>query len=77
MKKIGEIDILGSGRPPLSPSEREKLNRQQAQQAKETGYQQLVELCYLGERERAQQLAHQNPHWGYEVVEGRVMEKID
>ncbi len=77
MEKIGKIDILALGRPNISQPEREKLKEAKLQQQKEDGYQQLVELCRLGEYHAAKQLADRNPQWGYEVVDGVVIERID
>lgn len=77
MKRIGDIDALGQGKRMLSEAEREKLRRQRLQQQKEEGYQQLAELCRLGEYDAARHLANRNPRWGYEIVEGVVMEKME
>lgn len=76
MKPIRDIDALGQGRKIISDTEREKLRQQKFQQQKEKGYQQLAELCRLGEYNAAQQLANRNPSWGYEIIYGIVMEKI-
>ncbi|HIK29118.1 MAG: hypothetical protein N3E45_14275 [Oscillatoriaceae bacterium SKW80] len=77
MKPIRDIDALGLGRKILSGAEREKLRRQKFQQQKEKGYQQLAELCRLGEYDAAKQLANRNPSWKYEIICGIVMEKIE
>jgi hypothetical protein len=77
MEKIRNIDALGLGRPTLSDREREQQLLEKNQQQKEEGYQQLVELCALGEYEVAKQLANRHPNWGYEVVDGVVMERIN
>jgi hypothetical protein len=77
MEKIGKIDVMALGRPHISPQEREKRQGAKLQQQKEQGYQQLAELCRLGEYDAAQQLAIRNSSWGYEVVDGVVIEKID
>ena len=77
MEKIGKIDVMALGRPNSSPQEREKLQGAKLQQQKEDGYQQLVELCRLGEYHAAKQLADRNYQWGYEVVDGVVIEKLD
>lgn len=77
MKRLSKIDLLGQERPPLSAQEREKLRQARIQQAKEAGYQQLVELCALGEYDAARHLANRNPAWGYQVIEGEVTEKIE
>lgn len=77
MKPIRNIDAFVSGRRPLSDRERENLDRDTLQQQKEDGYQQLVELCRLGEYDAAKQLANRYPSWGYEIVDGVVMKRID
>ena len=77
MKHIGNIDPLVPGRPNLSEQEREHLSKARLQQQKEDGYQQLVELCLLGEYDAARQLANRNSSWGYQIVGGEVIERID
>lgn len=77
MEKIGKIDVMALGRPNISEQEKEKLQGAKLQQQKEEGYQQLAELCRLGEYHAAKQLADRNPQWGYEVVDGVVIERID
>lgn len=77
MKQINEINPLDLGREPLSEKARKKLHRERFQQEKENGYQLLAELCYLGEYDAAKQLANKNQKWGYEIVDGVVMEMID
>jgi hypothetical protein len=77
MEKIGKIDFMDIGRPNISPKEIEKRQGAKLQYQKEEGYQQLAELCRLGEYDAAQQLAIRNSSWGYEVVDGVVIEKID
>ncbi len=77
MKQIRDIDTLSIGRPPLSEEEREQLRRAKLQQQKEEGYQYLVELCAIGEYDAATQLANRNPNWGYEIVDGVVIERFD
>lgn len=74
MKRIQDIDAFGLERPPLSARERENLRQRRLQQQKEEGYQQLAELCRLGEYEAARQLANRNTSWGYQIVDGEVME---
>ncbi|MBZ8179236.1 hypothetical protein [Oscillatoria salina] len=76
MKKISEIDPLAKQRVTPSPSQRQKLLENRLQQEKEQGYQQLVELCLLGEYDAANQLAKNNPNWGYKIVAGEVIEKL-
>lgn len=77
MERISEIDVLDLGREFLSQEEREQLRREKYQQERDNGYQQLAELCYLGEYDAANQLANRNQKWGYEIVDGMVMERID
>jgi len=77
MKHIGDIDPLVPGRPNHSYQERENLSKARLQQQKEDGYQQLVELCRLGEYDAARQLANRNSRWGYQIVGGEVMERSD
>ncbi len=77
MKRISEINPLGEGRPNPSEEEREKLRMERLQREKDEGYQALVELCNLGEYDMAKQLANRNFNWGYEIVDGIVMERMD
>jgi ankyrin repeat protein len=77
MKRINEIDPFVLGRSPLSEQEREKLRLAKRQQQKEDGYQYLTELCSIGEYDAAKQLANQNSNWGYEVIDGVVVERFD
>jgi hypothetical protein len=77
MKSIRDIDALAFGRPNLSDQDREKLRQAQIKQQKEEGYQLLVELCRLGEYDAANQLANRNSIWGYKIVDGVVMERLD
>ena len=77
MKRISEINPLGKERPNPSEEERENLRRERLQRERDEGYQTLVELCNLGEYDMAQQLANRNSNWGYEIVDGIVMERID
>ncbi|MEG4810631.1 hypothetical protein QUA82_23245 [Microcoleus sp. F8-D3] len=77
MKRISEINPLGEERPNPSEEEREKLRRSRLQRERDEGYQKLVELCNLGECDLADQLANRNSNWGYEIVDGIVMERID
>ena len=77
MKRISEINPLGEERANPDEEEREKLRRERLQREKDEGYQMLVELCNLGEYDMAQQLANRNFNWGYEIVDGFVMERID
>ncbi|MEG4629723.1 hypothetical protein QUB56_08890 [Microcoleus sp. AR_TQ3_B6] len=77
MKGISEINPLGEERPTPSEQEREKLRRERLQRERDEAYQMLVELCYLGEYDMAQHLANRHFNWGYEIVDGIVMERID
>ncbi|MEG4121604.1 hypothetical protein QUA43_29555 [Microcoleus sp. N9_B4] len=77
MKRISDINPLGEERPNPSEEEREKLGQERLQRERDEGYQKLVELCDLGEYDMAQQLANRNSNWGYEIVDGIVMERID
>jgi hypothetical protein len=77
MKRISNINPLGEERPNPSEQERKKLRRERWQREREEAYQMLVELCYLGEYDMAQHLANRNSNWGYEIVDGIVMERID
>jgi hypothetical protein len=77
MKRISDINPLGEERPNPSEQERKKLRRERLQREREEAYQMLVELCYLGEYDMAQQLANRHFNWGYEIVEGFVIERID
>ncbi len=77
MRRISEINPLGEER--LNPSEetRENLRRERLQRERDEGYQTLVELCDLGEYDMARQLVNRHFNWGYEIVDGIVMERID
>ena len=77
MKRISDINPLGEERPNPSDKERKKLRRERLQREREEGYKKLVELCYLGEYDMAKQLANRRFNWGYEIVDGIVMERID
>jgi hypothetical protein len=77
MKRISDINPLGEERPNPSEQERKKLRRERLQREREEGYQKLVELCNFGEYDMAQQLANRHFNWGYEIVEGFVIERID
>ena len=77
MKPISEINPLGEERPNPSEQERKKLRRERLQRERDEAYQMLVELCYLGEYDMAQHLANRHFNWGYEIVDGIVMERID
>ena len=77
MKGISDINPLGEERPNPSEEEREKLRGERWQRERDEAYQMLVELRNLGEYDMAQQLANRHCNWGYEIVDGIVMERID
>jgi hypothetical protein len=77
MKRISEINPLEEERQNPDGETRENLRRERLQRERDEGYQMLVELCDLGEYDMAQQLANRNFNWGYEIVDGIVMERID
>ncbi len=77
MKRISEINPLGEERPNPDEETREQLRRERLQRERDEGYQKLVELCNLGEYDMAEQLANRHFNWGYEIVDGIVMERID
>ncbi|MCU0546742.1 MAG: hypothetical protein MUE44_32025 [Oscillatoriaceae cyanobacterium Prado104] len=77
MQRISDINPLGEERSNPSQIEREKLQQQRLQQEKDLGFQQLIELCNLGEWEMAKQLAAKHYSWGYEIFDGVVIERID
>ncbi|MBD1830856.1 hypothetical protein NDI47_14835 [Microcoleus vaginatus GB1-A2] len=77
MKRISDINPLGEERPNPSERERNKLRRERLQRERDEGYQKLAELCNLGEYDMAEQLANRHFNWGYEIVYGVVMERID
>ncbi|MEG3986615.1 hypothetical protein QUA13_05565 [Microcoleus sp. S28C3] len=77
MKRISNINPLGEERPNPSEQKREKLRQERLQRERDEAYQMLVELCNLGEYDMAQQLANRQFNWGYEVVDGIVMERIN
>ena len=77
MKRISDINPLGEERPNPSEQERKKLRRERLQRERDEGYQKLVELCNLGEYDMAEHLANRHFKWGYEIVEGIVMERIN
>ncbi|MCC3526997.1 MAG: hypothetical protein JGK21_08185 [Microcoleus sp. PH2017_22_RUC_O_B] len=77
MKRISDINPLGSERQNPSNLEREKLRQERLEREKNSGFQQLTELCILGEYDMAKQLAARHSSWGYEIVDGVVVEQID
>jgi hypothetical protein len=77
MKQISEINPLGEERPNPSEQERKKLRRERLQRERDEAYKMLVELCNFGEYDMAEHLANRHFNWGYEIVEGFVIERID
>ncbi|MEG4202234.1 hypothetical protein [Microcoleus sp. Pol12A5] len=78
MKRISDINPLGEERPNPSEEERENLREERLQRERDQAYQMLVELCNLGEYAMAEQLANRHYfNWGYEIVDGIVMERIN
>ncbi|MFS8118562.1 MAG: hypothetical protein ACMG55_08745 [Microcoleus sp.] len=77
MKRVSDINPLGVERVSHSNSEREKLRKQRLRHEKDLGFQQLTELCILGEYDMAKQIAARHSSWGYEIVDGVVMEQSD
>ena len=77
MKRISDINPLGEERPNPSKEERKKLRRERLLRERDEGYQKLAELCNLGENDMAKHLANRRFNWGYEIVDGIVMERIN
>ncbi|MEM8641153.1 MAG: hypothetical protein AAGG51_20410 [Cyanobacteria bacterium P01_G01_bin.54] len=77
MQRLPQIDPLQSGRPEPNFRQRQALHQAQQQRDRLAGYGQLTELCRLGEMDLAQQLARQHPAWGYQIVDGIVIEQDD
>ncbi|MEO6860029.1 MAG: hypothetical protein ABI180_00535 [Microcoleus sp.] len=77
MKRISDINPLGVERASPSDAEREKLHQERLQHDKYLGFQQLIELCILGEYDMAKQLTARHSSWGYEIVDGVVMDRVD
>ncbi|MEG4799311.1 hypothetical protein QUB63_01040 [Microcoleus sp. ARI1-B5] len=77
MKRVSDINPLGSERQNPSAPEREKLRQERLEREKSLGFQQLTEFCILGEYDMAKQLAARHSSWGYEIVDGVVVEQID
>ncbi|MDB9494427.1 hypothetical protein PN441_19455 [Spirulina major CS-329] len=76
MESLTHLDLTNLGRLPLTPDERAAQHHHRQRQAKADGYAQLIELCRLGEVAMATHLAEQHPGWGYEIVDGTVMERL-
>jgi biopolymer transport protein ExbB/TolQ len=70
---LSEIDPLASSRQSLSQAERVRAQKEREEREKLEGYQQLVELCVLGEYDAAKQLAQHHSNWGYQVIDGEVV----
>ena len=77
MKKLFQIDFTTEGRSELSPKEREKIRQAKRERDRQEGYEQLSELCRLGEIDAAKQLLSRNSRWGYEIIDGVVLEKLE
>ncbi|MEG4861972.1 MULTISPECIES: hypothetical protein [unclassified Microcoleus] len=77
MKRVSDIDPLGVERANPSDAERAKLRQERLQHEKSLGFQQLIEFCSLGEYGMAKELAARHSSWGYEIVDGVVMERMD
>jgi len=57
----------------LTDQERDRLRQAMQAQAQLEGYDQLTELCRIGEPEMAHRLAAQHPEWGYSIEFGVVV----
>ena len=77
MKRVSDINPLGVERQSPSDAERERLRQERLEREKSLGFQQLIELCSLGEYGMAKELAARHSSWGYEIVDGVVMEQSD
>ncbi len=77
MKRISEINPLGSERQNPSNPERAKQRQERLDREKCLGFQQLIELCCLGEYNMAKQIAARHSSWGYEIVDGVVVDRVD
>ena len=77
MQPLGQIDPLQPGRPLATGAQRRTTQQQQQQADQATGYAWLLELCRLGESDRARHLAATHPEWGYEIIDGTVQERLD
>ncbi|MEA5417925.1 hypothetical protein VB712_01735 [Spirulina sp. CCNP1310] len=72
MEPVMFVDPTQSGRRKLTEGERDRLRQGIQAQAQLEGYDQLTELCRIGEPEMASRLAAQHPEWGYEIQFGVV-----
>lgn len=75
MEPLTHVDLTPTGRQMLTAAEREAHRHAARQQARRDGYEQLTELCRLGEAAMATQLAERHGDWGYEIVDGTVRER--
>lgn len=73
MERLGFVDLTQPGRPELTAGERDRLRQALQDQAQLEGYDQLTELCRIGEPEIASRLAAQHPEWGYGIQFGVVI----
>ncbi|TVQ56127.1 MAG: hypothetical protein EA366_10095 [Spirulina sp. DLM2.Bin59] len=73
MESLGLIDPTQWGRRQLTDQERDRLRQVLQDQARLEGYDQLRELCRIGEPEMAHRLAAQHPEWGYGIQFGVVV----
>lgn len=74
MKPLLDIDPLQPGRSLTTTQQRRTLSNIQRERDRVAGYEQLTELCRLGEVESAKRLARQHQSWGYQIVDGMVRE---
>jgi hypothetical protein len=74
MQQLGQIDALAQASSPLTERQRQKLSERHKQLEREQGYEQLRQLCYLGEYDAAKHLVRRHPSWEYEIVDGEVIE---
>lgn len=75
MDRLGTFDAGYVGRLRVGPAQRIR-NRQAVRETDRTeGYEQLTELCRLGEVAMAAALAERNSSWGWAVVDGQVQDR--
>ena len=75
MKQVSDINPLGVERASPSDAERERLRQERLEREKSLGFEQLIDLCSLGEYGIAKELAARHSSWGYEIVDGVVVEQ--
>ncbi|WP_293131418.1 hypothetical protein [Microcoleus sp. bin38.metabat.b11b12b14.051] len=75
MKRVSDINPLGVERQSPSDAERERLRQERLEREKSLGFEQLIDLCSLGEYGIAKELAARHSSWGYEIVDGVVVEQ--